>query len=584
MSENISKLSGRKGLKNNLFKRLTDIGQQRRIATQTELKTISEEYNLRPSTLYGASTFYEFLTESHLDKKAYVCNGSACLCAGTQPEVRQQLENNFGAENVGSICCLGRCYEGSAFQIEGRNYSGNAITALDENQKNQNHLKTIDYDDGGYHVEQYGARNILTDDYYNSLEACTKSLQAMLVQSKIDTLESIKKSGLRGRGGAGFPTAIKWQSCLDIESDQKYVVCNADEGDPGAFSDRYLLEQQPQRVILGMIVCAYLTGATEGVLYIRGEYPESIEIINRVLEEFREYNLLGVNILSDNKGTDDQSGNQFSDNDKDNFNFDLMVIEGAGAYICGEETALLASIEGRRGEVDVRPPFPTEQGLFKKPTVVNNVETFAAIPTILEMGGKQYSLLGTEKSTGTKLVSLDVGFNRPGIYEVELGTPLTTIVDKLGQGFKQPIKALHIGGPLGGLVPIHKMNDLNLDFECFSEHDFLLGHASVVCIPESMPIIDYLEHLFEFTAAESCGKCFPCRLGSVRGKEMMSQAKAGEQKLDHGLLTDLLDTLERGSLCALGGGLPLPIKNALMYFDEELSPYFSKQIEVRNLI
>jgi NADH-quinone oxidoreductase subunit F len=307
-----------------------------------------------------------------------------------------------------------------------------------------------------------------------------------------------------------------------------------------------------------MMIAGYITGADVGVVYIRAEYPESITITQNAINDLHKLNLLGENIL--------QSG----------FNFNFKVIGAQGAYICGEETALLSSIEGQRPEVRVRPPYPVQQGLFNKPTVVNNVETLACIPYILKYGGNKFASIGIGKSTGTKLISLDGFFNKPGIYEVDMGTPLSVVVNDLGGGFRSPVKAMHIGGPLGGLVPVHKINDLTVDFESFSQNGFLLGHASVVCIPENFPIIKYLEHLFQFTAHESCGKCFPCRLGSTRGAEMLKKAQESDYKIDRILLDDLVETLEIGSLCALGGGLPLPIKNALMYFDNELSPYFKK--------
>ena len=337
----------------------------------------------------------------------------------------------------------------------------------------------------------------------------------------------------------------------------KYIVCNADEGDPGAYSDRYLLEQQPNRVLFGMIVAGFIAGAANGVLYIRAEYPEAITATQAAIDAWRAKGLLGENILG--------SG----------FTFDFKVIKGAGAYICGEETALIASIEGRRAEVDIRPPFPTVEGLYKKPTILNNVETFAAVPAILAMGGAAYGEIGSAQSSGTKLLCLDGGFVNPGLYEVPMGYSLHKVIFELGGGFKRPTKALHIGGPLGGLVPVSKIDELTVDFETFAKNGFLLGHGSFVCVPETFPIIAYMEHLFAFTAAESCGKCFPCRLGSTRGKEMLQRAIGGEAGLNKKLLDDLLTTMQAGSLCALGGGLPLPIRNALTYFSDELAPYFA---------
>ena len=262
------------------------------------------------------------------------------------------------------------------------------------------------------------------------------------------------------------------------------------------------------------------------------------------------------------------------DIDGSGFDFDFKVIRAQGSYICGEETALINSIEGQRPEVRVRPPYPAEQGLFNKPTIVNNVETLASLHYIIEQGGAAWKAIGTDRSSGTKLVCLDSFFNKPGIYEVEMGTPMSTVINEMGGGFKLPVKAMQIGGPLGGLVPVSKINDLNLDFESFAENGFLMGHASVICIPESMPMIDFLEHLFDFAAYESCGKCFPCRLGTKRGHELLRKANTSDYKISKKLFEDLLSTLEEGSLCAHGGGIPLPVKNAMEYFEEEMKGYF----------
>ena len=251
------------------------------------------------------------------------------------------------------------------------------------------------------------------------------------------------------------------------------------------------------------------------------------------------------------------------------------MVEGSGAYICGEETSLLNSLEGLRPEVRTRPPFPAVCGLFGKPTVLSNVETFANIHYILKEGGAVYASLGTEKSPGTKLVSLDGAFNNPGLLEVRMGTPLRSVIDEMGGGTRYPVKAFQIGGPLGGLVPASKIDDLTLDFESFSREGFLLGHAGIVSIPESFPMISLLEHLFAFTRKESCGKCFPCRLGAARGHEMLTGAAGKRKKIDRQLFEDLLDTMQFGSLCALGGGLPLPVRNAMQYFSAELEGYFT---------
>lgn len=548
MSKNISELSGRKGLENNLFEALGKAAAKNGTPDSESLEQIRNEFLVGKSTVYGTTSFYDFLRPENQGKKVYVCNGSACMTAGTQAKVKDQLSSHFKDEEIGEMCCLGRCHENSAFFFDGNNYSGNDI----ENLKNIQDKKAKSSEN--YFVGCHG-KSILTAPV-EPVETYFNILRNAFALGKDALLNEIKASGIRGRGGAGFSMGFKLESCKNANDPVKFIVCNADEGDPGAYSDKYILEQRPFSLLLGMMLAGYVVGATRGVVYIRGEYPESIKIIEEAIAHLKSLHYLGENIFG--------SG----------FDFDFKVIHAQGAYICGEETALLSSIEGQRPEVRVRPPYPTQQGLFNKPTVVNNVETLANLPFIALHGGKPYAAIGTAKSSGTKLVSLDSFFNRPGIYEVDMGTPLSVVINELGQGFKTDIKAMHIGGPLGGLVPMHKINELNIDFDSFAAHGFLLGHASFVCIPKAFPIIDYIKHLFQFTAHESCGKCFPCRLGSTRGAEMLSKATNENYIIDKKLFTDLLQTMEIGSLCALGGGLPLPIKNAMQYFNEDLKVYF----------
>lgn len=548
MSKNLSELSGRKGLEKNLFEELGVLARETGTPHAKDLDLLAEEFLIGKANVFGTTSFYDFLRPENKGKKVYVCNGSSCLTAGTQSKVRSSLEQAFGSDQVGEMCCLGRCHENAAFHHNGNNYSGAAIEHLEEVKASQYPTQET------YHVGSYG-KQILT-----APPAEVEQFYALwkhgLNQTPDALLSELKTSGLRGRGGAGFPIGFKLESAKNTPGNTKFIVCNADEGDPGAYSDRYLLEQQVHLVLLGMMLGGYIMGANMGVLYIRAEYPVSISNTRKAIDYLREKGYIGKNIFG--------SG----------FDFDFKVIEGLGAYICGEETALLSSIEGQRPEVRVRPPYPTQQGLFNKPTVVNNVETLANIPFVIQHGGGAFAALGKGRSSGTKLVSLDGYFNRPGIYEVEMGTPLKVVIEELGQGFKANIKAMHIGGPLGGLVPVSKIDDLSIDFETFASQKFLLGHASIVCLPQDYPIIDYIEHLFQFTAHESCGKCFPCRLGSTRGYELVKGAKETDEKIDTELFQDLITTMEIGSLCALGGGLPLPIRNALQYFKEELTPYF----------
>jgi NADH:ubiquinone oxidoreductase subunit F (NADH-binding)/NADH:ubiquinone oxidoreductase subunit E len=548
MSKNLSELSGRKGLRENLFEELGVRATPTGAVSKEDVDKLAEEFLIGTANVYGTATFYDFLRPENQGKKVYVCNGSSCLTAGTQDALKEKLGQYYSADEIGEMCCLGRCHENSSFNTGGKNYSGHDIDEIEHIKEGNRYLVDT------YNVAAYGTQ-VLTETF-PGIDEYYKTLELALAKTPDELLAELKTSGLRGRGGAGFLTTFKYESCKNTAGAQKFVVCNADEGDPGAYSDRYLLEQQPHANLLGMMIAGYIIGANAGVLYIRAEYPEAIEINERAINELRTRGLLGENIL----GT--------------GFNFDFKIIRAQGAYICGEETALLNSIEGQRPEVRTRPPYPTQQGLFNRPTVVNNVETLACIPWIVNHGGAAFAAIGRGKSTGTKLVSLDGFFNRPGIYEVDMGTPLATVVDTLGGGFRSGIKAIHIGGPLGGLIPVHKIPDLTIDFESFSQNGFLLGHASVVCLPESFPVIKYMEHLFQFTAHESCGKCFPCRLGSTRGYEMISKARNSDYKMDRELFTDLITTMEIGSLCALGGGLPLAIRNALMYFGDELGPYF----------
>jgi len=545
MSKNLTQLARRQGIDNTLFQRLL-IDEDSN--SQAERNALAKEFLIGEAVVRGTASFYDFIEGDNANKLAYVCNGSSCLCAGTQGRVKEKLSAHFGEDNIGHVTCLGRCAQNASFQIQGENFSADDI----------DNLARIAEEPGIASNENYAVACMLDEPI---LTAETGELTAyyqlfnQLVQKHTpeELLKQVSDSGLRGRGGAGFPTGFKWQSCRDAEGDEKYIVCNADEGDAGAYSDRYLLEQRPHAVLFGMLMAGFLTGANTGILYIRNEYPAAIRNTEAAIAEF---DALDIKVAD--------------------WQFRFKIIKGAGAYICGEETSLLRSIEGQRPLVSVRPPFPTQSGLFGCPTVVNNVETFGSIHWILDGGVEKYRAMGNGKSTGSKLISLDSSFSKPGIYEVAMGTPLADVFELAG-GYARELKALHIGGPLGGVVPVSKVNELTVDFESFAEAGFLLGHASVIGIPVEMQMIDYIEHLFEFTAVESCGKCYPCKLGSVRGQEMVQNAIAGQQAIDRQLLDDLLETMQLGSLCALGGGVPLPVQNILQYFAAELKPYFQPE-------
>lgn len=528
MSKNIRTLSAghQEGL--TLFEALTQAAADSGTPPPEQLQALAEQTLIPPAPLLGASSFYDFLKADNRGKKAYVCNGTACLLSGKQDAVRAGLAQQFSDQEIGEAACLGHCYHTGAYQIGDR--------CFDAQQGPEQTEQEIPF---YTHVEQslFAATAVASEQGYASALADAAQISEQLTQSQ-----------LRGRGGAGFPFATKLGACAAAPGGQKYLVCNADEGDPGAFTDRYLLEQRPHQMLAGMLAAGLVAGADTGYIYIRAEYPLAVARMRAAVAEFEQLPV----------ATQTQ--------------FRFHVITGAGAYICGEETALLSSIEGLRPEVRTRPPYPAQAGLYDCPTLVSNVETFAAIPWILIHGGTAFAQLGTGKSRGSKLVSLDVRFQRPGVHEVEMGITLQQLIEDYGGGFTTPVKALQVGGPLGGIVPASQFDSLTLDFEAFREQGFELGHAGVIAIPESFAMLELLRHLFGYMAAESCGKCLPCRLGTEKGRVMLTRASAA-QPVNRNDLDDLLETLELGSLCALGGGLPIPVRNILDHFQDELQDY-----------
>ncbi len=363
----------------------------------------------------------------------------------------------------------------------------------------------------------------------------------------------VAESGLRGRGGAAFPTGIKWKTVLATPSDQKYIVCNADEGDSGTFADRILMEGDPFVLIEGMTIAALAVGATKGYIYVRSEYPHSIETLNRAIAIAYEKGYLGKNIAN--------SGKQF----------DLEVSKGAGAYICGEETALLDSLEGKRGIVRAKPPLPAIQGLFGKPTVINNVLSLASVPIILARGAAFYKDFGMGRSRGTLPIQLAGNVKQGGLIEVAFGVSLREILFDYGGGSAsgRPIKAVQVGGPLGAYLPESEW-DTPLDYEAFTALWAVLGHGGIVVHDDTADMARLARYAMEFCAIESCGKCTPCRIGSTRGVEVIDKIIAGEERPKQVvLLRDLCDVMFNGSLCAMGGMTPYPVLSALKHFPED---------------
>ncbi|MCG8306535.1 MAG: NAD(P)H-dependent oxidoreductase subunit E [Cytophagales bacterium] len=372
-------------------------------------------------------------------------------------------------------------------------------------------------------------------------------------------IQAIKQSGIRGRGGAGFPTGEKWQLLYNQKSDTKYLICNGDEGDPGAFMDRMLLESYPYRIIEGMLIAAYATGATHGYFYIRAEYPLAVERIGKALEISRKEGYLGQNILDSN------------------LSFNIEVFEGAGAFICGEETALIASIEGNRGFPNLRPPYPVEKGLWGKPTLVNNTETFAQIPYILRSDVASYSNLGTKDSKGTKVFALAGKINRGGLIEVPMGITIRAIIEDIGGGVAEgrKFKAVQIGGPSGGCIP-EKLADTPVDFESLQNIGAMMGSGGLVVLDDTDCMVDIARYFLSFTQTESCGKCTFCRVGTKRMLDILNaicSGRGGEKDLDE--LEKLAQLTKKGSLCGLGQTAPNPVLSTLTYFRDEYEAHIN---------
>lgn len=376
------------------------------------------------------------------------------------------------------------------------------------------------------------------------------------VIGRIDELvDEIETAGLRGRGGAGFPAHIKWRTVRDTPADQKYIVCNADEGDSGTFADRLLMESDPFRLIEGMTIAGLATGATHGLIYLRSEYPLANEILEAAIAKAYATNHLGARVL----GSD--------------YTFDLEVFVGAGAYICGEETSLLESLEGKRGEIRSKPPVPAIAGLFGKPTLVHNVISFAAVPAIFQAGPATYGELGVGPSAGTMAFQLAGNVARGGLIECPFGISLREIVESFGGGTRtgRPIRAVQIGGPLGAYLSTEEL-DTPLTYEAMAALGAGIGHGGIVVFDDSVNLAEQAHYAFKFCEVESCGKCTPCRIGAVRGREKMDKLLAGEaDDRDREALADLLDVMESASLCQMGGMTPIPVRSAMQRFPEDFN-------------
>jgi len=507
--------------------------------------------------------------------KIVVGQGSCGIAAGAN-KVYTALENELNASGVNAELtltgCIGTCYLEPIVDViddEGNKTTYVKVTPEMASEIIEKHVKNgeilTDYiisdEDRNAIVSQkrIALRNCgiinpeSIDEYianggYKGLERCLKEL------SPEEIIEEVKISGLRGRGGAGFPTWFKWNAALQSKDTPKYVVCNADEGDPGAFMDRSILEGDPHSLIEGMIIAGYAIGANEGVVYVRAEYPLAIIRLQEAIDEAEKRGILGDNVLGLNK-----------------FSFHLRIKAGAGAFVCGEETALIASLEGERGMPRLKPPFPAQKGYWSKPTNINNVETYANVPWILANGGAAFAAVGTEKSKGTKVFALTGKVNKGGLVEVPMGTPIRDIIFGIGGGIRgnKQIKAVQMGGPSGGCIPEFLL-DTPVDYESINKTGAIMGSGGMVVMDETTCMVDMARFFLDFTRKESCGKCIHCRIGTKRMLEILTRICEGEgREGDIELLEELGEQIKAGSLCGLGQTAPNPVLSTIRYFREE---------------
>jgi formate dehydrogenase iron-sulfur subunit len=454
-------------------------------------------------------------------------------------------------------------------EVDGTRIAYGNVTAADVPN-----LFAADFVNGGKHERRLGPINevpyLINQDRWTfwrcglveplSLEDFRKhqgfnALEKALADGPEAVLDAVTASGLRGRGGAGFPTGIKWRTVAETTSEQKYIACNADEGDSGTFSDRMLMEGDPLGLIESMAIAGFAVGASMGYIYLRSEYPLTHTILSRALELARDTGWLGENIQG--------SG----------FDFDIDLHLGAGSYVCGEETAMLESLEGKRGIVRYKPPLPAHAGLFGKPTVVNNVVTLGSVPNILNLGGERYAQMGVNRSTGTLAFQLAGNIKRGGLVEKSFGVTVRELIEGYGGGTfsGRPVKAVQIGGPLGAYLSAEQL-DTPLDYEAFSEIGAMIGHGGIVVFDDTADMAQQARFAMEFCAIESCGKCTPCRIGSTRGVEVIDRMIAGDNREEnYDLLVELCDTMEHASLCAMGGMTPYPVRSVLKHFAEDFA-------------
>ena len=522
-----------------------------------------------------------------------VCGGTGCSSSGSAQLIERFeekiAENGLDREvKVIRTGCFGLCEAGPVVIVypDGTFYSRVKVENVDEivtehllkgrkvehlvytdhGTKEQNAEKSLDDINFYKHQHRIALRNCgVIDpeniDEYLAMDGYRALEKALTTMTREQVIDEVLKSGLRGRGGAGFPTGLKWKFAYNSVNDQKYVACNADEGDPGAFMDRSILEGDPHAVIEAMAIAGYAIGASEGYIYVRAEYPIAVKRLQVAIGQAEEYGLLGDNIL----GT--------------GFKFNLFIRLGAGAFVCGEETALMHSIEGKRGEPTTRPPFPAVKGLFEKPTMLNNVETYANIAQIILKGADWYSSIGTEKSKGTKVFALGGKINNTGLVEVPMGTTLRTVIYEIGGGCPngKKFKAVQTGGPSGGCLP-ESLLDTPVDYDNLIAAGSMMGSGGMIVMDEDNCMVDIARFYMEFIVDESCGKCTPCRVGTKRMLEILKRITEGKgEEGDIEKLEELANTIKNTALCGLGQTAPNPVLSTLRFFRDEYEAHIKEK-------
>ena len=544
------------------------------------MKSFNEIEEIRRKTKESLNSRIDKNSTSR-EKHILVCNGTGCT-SSKSPEILNNFRKILEEKNIDNVRviktgCFGLCAKGPIVIIRPEDTFYALVTPEDCEEIIEKHIiqgetverllcKDVDgsivnsLDELNFYKKQKrialkncGAINPEDIDEYIAFDGY-KALEKVITEmSKEDIIEVIKKSGIRGRGGAGFSTGQKWEFTKNAEGPRKYVVCNADEGDPGAFMDRSILEGDPHSVLEAMMIAGYAIGAQKGYIYVRAEYPIAVERLKIAIDQARSYGILGENVL----GT--------------GFAFDIETRLGAGAFVCGEETALLESIEGRRGQPRIKPPFPAQKGLWGKPTLINNVETYANIPQIILNGAEWYSSIGTEHSKGTKVFALGGNVNNIGLVEVPMGTTLREIIYDIGGGIPngREFKAAQTGGPSGGCIPKEHL-DTPIDYESLKEIGSMMGSGGLIVMDDTKCMVSLAKFYLEFTVSESCGKCTPCRVGTKRMLEIlekMSEGKASE--IDIYKLEKLALNIQKSSICGLGQSAPNPVLSTLKYFRNE---------------